>query len=103
MCDHGRSAPAGQTAPLRADLDVPPADAARSSRPNPAPDPTTSATVYWTTDHWTNIGKSDTVAAGLGDRHFFELPTAELSPGTHAEWRFFWPAAIVGKVGNISE
>ena len=53
----------------------------------------TSATVHWTTDHWTNIGKSDTIAAGLGDLHFFDLPTAELPPGTHAEWTFFWPAA----------
>ena len=53
----------------------------------------TSATVHWTTDQWANIGKSDTVAAGLGDLHFFDLPTAELPAGTHTEWTFFWPAA----------
>jgi hypothetical protein len=52
-----------------------------------------SATVHWTTDPWTNIGKSDTVGVGRGDLHFFDLPTAELPPGTHAEWTFFWPAA----------
>jgi glucoamylase len=33
------------------------------------------------------------VAAGRGDLHFFDLPTAELPPGTHAEWTFSWPAA----------
>jgi glucoamylase len=53
----------------------------------------TSATVHWTTDSWVNTGKSDTVAAGLGDLHFFDLPTAELPAGRHAEWTFFWPAA----------
>jgi hypothetical protein len=60
----------------------------------------TSATVHWTTDHWTNIGKSDTIAAGLGDLHFFDLPTAELPPGTHAEWTFFWPPANRWKRGE---
>ncbi|MEA2540258.1 MAG: glucoamylase, partial [Acidobacteriaceae bacterium] len=53
----------------------------------------TSATVHWTTDHWANIGNSDTVAAALGDLHFFDLPTAELPAGAHTEWTFFWPAA----------
>ena len=45
----------------------------------------TSATVHWTTDQWANTGKGDTAAAALGDLHFFDLPTAELPAGAHAE------------------
>ena len=51
------------------------------------------AVVHWTTDGWAHTGQSDAKSADFSGLYFLDLPTADLPPGSQAEWAFFWPEA----------
>ena len=48
------------------------------------------ARVHWSTDNWTTIADSPTIATGLGI-HVLDLPTEPLAAGSVVRFTMFWP------------
>jgi len=48
------------------------------------------ARVHWSTDNWTTIADSPTIATGLGI-HVLDLPTERLAAGSVIRFTMFWP------------
>jgi glucoamylase len=48
------------------------------------------AQVHWSTDNWTTIADSATVATGLG-LHVFDVPTERLAAESIVRFTIFWP------------